>query len=200
MACKIEGCTSPGSKQQNGTQVFTNGYCIKHYQRIRRNGDPNIVKCIMGRNRQKHPLYNTYRLMYFRCYGKKCKDYKNYGARGIKMCETWLGDNGFEQFIIDMGNKIEGTTLDRKDNDKGYSKENCRWVDYYTQSANRRNTNKVSGVCFANGIKKYLAYLYFDKKNINLGRFNNYEEAVKARKDAELKYLPHLSIHSPQSS
>lgn len=74
-----------------------------------------------------------------RCYNPNSQAYKNYGGRGIKMCDEWL--NSFEQFKKDIGDKPSfNHSLDRIDNDKDYSKDNCRWATRKKQSNNRRGT------------------------------------------------------------
>lgn len=83
--------------------------------------------------------YNIFHHMKGRCYNETNCDYKNYGGRGIKVCERWLGKDGFINFLNDMGDCTEGFSLDRKDVDGNYSKENCRWVDRKTQNRNKRN-------------------------------------------------------------
>jgi hypothetical protein len=60
------------------------------------------------------------------------------------MCDEWLGSDGFSQFLKDMGEAPEGLSLDRKDNDLGYSKDNCRWADPVTQSNNISTNHLVS--------------------------------------------------------
>ena len=87
-----------------------------------------------------------------RCYNSNNHSYKNHGARGITVCDEWLGDSkAFVQWSLDNG--YEGTlTIDRIDNDKGYSPSNCRYVNYGTQNRNTRQnvfiTYKGETLCF----------------------------------------------------
>ena len=86
-----------------------------------------------------HPLYGTHNSMKNRCSNPNNKKWKHYGGRGIKVCDRWLGEDGFKNFIKDMGNKpTPKHTLDRIDNQKGYSPENCRWATYKQNNDNRR--------------------------------------------------------------
>ena len=89
----------------------------------------------------KTRLYHIWKDMKKRCYNPNCKAYKNYGGRGIKICDEWLGkENGFMNFYNwSMANGYNDTlSIDRKDNDKGYSPDNCRWVSMQAQIDNRR--------------------------------------------------------------
>src|ERR1700683_5203535 len=87
---------------------------------------------------------SSWYLMRSRCRDKHKKDYKNYGGRGITICERW---QIFDNFLTDMGERPAGLTLDRIDNDKGYYKENCQGADRKTQANNRRqNQRKGEGV------------------------------------------------------
>jgi len=96
----------------------------------------------MGTHRMtKHPAYIAYRATLQRCYNPNDAAYKNYGARGITVCARWL--KGFEKFWEDMGPTWKpGLTLDRTNNDKGYSPSNCKWVTMREQTRNKRTSIK----------------------------------------------------------
>ena len=72
-----------------------------------------------------------------RCDNPNSNGYENYGARGISYDPSW---RFFENFLADMGEAPDGLTIERIDNDKGYSKSNCRWATRSEQSRNRQNT------------------------------------------------------------
>ncbi len=85
-----------------------------------------------------------------RCFDKKIPQYKNYGGRCIKVCDRWLGKNGFENFYKDMGDRPSPNhSIDRIDNDGDYAPENCRWATMKEQQNNRNNNIFVS----MNGVK-----------------------------------------------
>ena len=93
------------------------------------------------------PEFNCWLCIIQRCCNNKNPSYKNYGGRGIKVCEHWL--ESFINFYEDMGDKpTKNHSLDRIDNNRDYSPENCRWATCFDQSINRRNTKKIIGVRF----------------------------------------------------
>lgn len=77
-----------------------------------------------------------------RCRNPNNRDYKNYGGRGIKVCDRW---NDFRSFAIDMGPRPAGFSLERKDNDGPYCPENCIWASKKEQNGNKRNILRVAG-------------------------------------------------------
>lgn len=100
-----------------------------------------------GKSSVKHGYASDYNLareyicwssMKSRCNNPKDISYKNYGAKGIEVCQRW--EESFKNFIDDMGNKPSAKhSIDRIDPSKGYYKENCRWADKYQQANNRKN-------------------------------------------------------------
>jgi len=88
------------------------------------------------------PEYNTWAGMIQRCTNPKDPEFKNYGARGVKVCDSWRED--FNAFYSDMGPKPEGTSLDRADNDGNYEPENCHWVNNITQASNKRSNKRYT--------------------------------------------------------
>jgi hypothetical protein len=83
--------------------------------------------------------YRAWKMMKARCYSPCNKNMGKYQSLGIKVCNEWK--NSFKTFLKDMGECPEGYTLDRIDSTKDYSKENCRWTDWKTQSSNRGSFN-----------------------------------------------------------
>jgi|ERR1035437_10001388 hypothetical protein len=85
--------------------------------------------------------YNTWARMRTRCAHKEHKQYKDYGGRGIKVCARW---SRYENFLSDMGEQPKGLTLERKNNNQGYSKSNCVWDTPKAQARNRRSNKLIT--------------------------------------------------------
>ncbi len=101
------------------------------------------------KNRER-PEYRVWAGMITRCNNKNEACFKYYGMRGIKVCERW---RSFNNFFYDMGERPEGYTLGRIDNNQDYKPENCRWESMKEQARNKRNNHLIE----YNGVTKTLA-------------------------------------------
>ena len=141
----------------------------------------------------KTRLYKIWIGMKSRCYYKRTESYKNYGKRGIKVCDEWLHSyNAFSEWALQNGYD-DSLTIDRIDPDGNYCPENCRWTTMSIQEFNKRmssrNTSGTTGVSYNKAMKKWVAYIRKDGKQHYLGRYDCIDDAIKARKDAEIKYF-----------
>jgi len=87
------------------------------------------------------PNYKSWAAMLGRCTNPRDAGYKNYGGRGISVAPEW---SSFEQFLADMGERPEGTSLERRDNSEGYCKDNCQWATPKQQARNRRSNINIT--------------------------------------------------------
>ena len=100
-----------------------------------------------GHNSRKgaSPTYRSWHEMNSRCHGSpKAPNFAKYGARGVTVCDRWRREDGFQNFLADMGERPPGTSIDRIDNDKNYESGNCRWATVAEQHANQRYRNQYS--------------------------------------------------------
>ena len=88
-------------------------------------------------------LKNIYTSMYDRCYNPNNKSYKNYGAKGIKICEEWLTGANFEKWSLANGYK-DSLTIDRINPNKDYCPKNCRWITLEENARFKSTTNYIT--------------------------------------------------------
>ena len=86
------------------------------------------------------PTYQAWINMIRRCNNPKMENYPHYGGRGIRVCERWLR---FENFLADMGDRPDGLSLDRENNDGNYEPGNCRWADAFQQCNNKQRNRLI---------------------------------------------------------
>lgn len=141
--------------------------------------------------RSKSLEYKTWVSMIRRCTKENEKDYPRYGGRGIKVCDSWL--NSFENFYADMGERPSlNHSIDRFNVNGNYEPSNCRWATSSQQERNKRlnpkNTSGYPGVTWCKKHNYWKVKITVNDKNIHVGSFHSLEEAIDARKQAEIKY------------
>ncbi len=186
------------SKNKVRFGLYKCGYCDKEFKTQTssiKNGSTKSCGCynkqkIIERNsvhKLRHTkLYIIWANIKNRTLNPNFKHYNDYGGRGITICDEWKNDfmpfynwallNGYEE------NK--GLSIDRIDNDGGYSPENCRWVTQTIQSRNQRirrnNTSGYRGVSYAKDRNKYVSYICVSRKRLKLGTFKTAIEGAIA--------------------
>lgn len=178
------------SKQRYRFGLYKCGYCGKEWEtQIASIKDRGTKSCGCQHNNStlklsKHRIYMTWYNMIQRCYNPSHIRYDDWGGRGITVCDEWKDSPA--QFIKDMfPSFVEGLTLDRIDNDKGYSKENCRWATKSEQCTNQRisvrNTSGFIGVSYRKHRLKFTCNLSVNNKNTYIGLYDTALEAAIAR-------------------
>ena len=126
--------------------------------------------------------YLAWQGMLNRCRNKNMDCYHRYGGRGISVCDRWA--ESYTAFLSDMGERPEGMTIDRINTNGNYEPGNCRWA---TRLAQSRNKAAQGGVQHRG--RSFVACINTNtKSNMYLGSFDNYLDAICARKSAENKY------------
>lgn len=140
-----------------------------------------MTKSIKSKSASKHGLtaggkprtFIIWNGMKARCYNEKSISYKSYGARGISICDEWLSFENFHNWAIKNGYE-DNLEIDRIDNDKGYSPDNCRWVSSHFNRMHQRNfrnieilgiTLNISQWCRECNVSKSTAYKLLKKSN-----------------------------------
>lgn len=120
--------------------TMKNGYNMMIKKRAKENRE---IKNMIGlRKYYDSPVFGVYNGMKKRCYKSKTDNFMNYGGRGIKICDEWLGKYGFNNFHLwSMENGYrKGLSIDRIDVNGNYSPDNCKWSTVLEQANNKRNT------------------------------------------------------------
>lgn len=130
--------------------------------------------------------------MIARCRDKNHKNYVNYGAKGIDVCDEWVSNpDVFIEWSLKNG-WSQGLEIDRINNNKGYCPENCRFVNH---SFNQRHRNgwgksKYRNIDFYKSLNKWRARVWVDKKRISIGYFDTELEALISLNAAVKNYFP----------
>lgn len=117
--------------------------------------------------------------MKYRCNNPHCRYYKDYGGRGIKVCEEWNSSEAFIEWSLSHGYK-DNLSIDRIDNDKGYSPDNCRWTTQEVQHNNTSRSHKVTAFGKTMTLTEWAKQVGMDRKTLRLRLANGMtpEEAV----------------------
>lgn len=149
----------------------------------------SIAKKLYERgNIYNRKVYTAWRSMMSRCSDKNNREYKNYGGRGISVCDSWKQSH--YNFLDDIGyppSKLY--SVDRIDNNGNYEPGNVRWATQSEQNRNQtsfpRNKSGVVGVFYSRTEDRWRAEIKLNGKKYVLGRFHTFNAAVSARRQKE---------------
>lgn len=160
--------------------MVARGYCRFHYDSWRKKGNA-LAAVERGPNfgLSRTAEYSSWINMRQRCSSKNDKSYKNYGGRGIKVCDKWLN---FQNFFKDMGPKPNANySIERIDNDGDYCPQNCEWATHTEQMNNRRPSSATSVWRRNNPKHKNKWFYQFKYKNKHYSKhFRTRAEAINA--------------------
>lgn len=166
--------------------------CKKHRNYKKSGGNPEelyLVPKFARHGMVDTPTYQSWKRMKARC-SPTYHESNYYYDKGIRVCKEW--QESFTKFLEDMGERPNGTSIDRIDPERGYSKDNCRWASKRMQSLNRgmmsNNHSGYKGVSWKKGRFQWHAQIRVIGRCYNLGYYDNFWDAVKARNEAEKKH------------
>ncbi len=142
-----------------------------------------------------HPLYSTWAGIKQRCYNSNSPQYKDYGGRGIKICDEWAKDFVAFRDWAEVNGWFQGCCLEieREDNNGSYNPHNCKWVTHRENSLNKRrlrstNNSGYEGVSKDSRNKnKYRARICVNGSGFHIGTYSSPEQAVTVRNDWIIK-------------
>lgn len=145
---------------------------------------------------------NSWASMIQRCHNEQSTSYPKYGAKGIFVCDRWNPTMGgsFINFFEDLGVRpSKQYTIDRINVYGNYEPSNCRWATRTVQEVNKRkrtkNTSGKTGVYFYKKYGKWEVKISFNKRQLYVGMFERFEDAVAARQQAEIEYYGGIIGH-----
>ena len=182
--------------------IYRCQYCGQEFEAMTKaikSGHTKSCGCQKGgitHGRSNSRFYKTWTDMIRRCTNHKATGYKNYGGRGITVCDEWLDVTNFVAWCEKTHPNIDGLSLDRIDNDKGYSPDNCTWSSITMQNINQRmkvtNTSGYNVIIWNKKNSNWKAVIGINTKTLYLGYFDSKEEAVLARDNYIIENkLPH---------
>lgn len=125
--------------------------------------------------KREHYMRPAWRLMINRCHKPNSPDYFRYGARGIKVCRRW---HDFDNFLKDMGERPDGMTIERINNDKDYKPSNCRWVTRVEQADNRRTKRLITHKKVTLSLKEWSNFTGIKRSTLGM-RIDSYKWSVE---------------------